>query len=204
MNIGFAKIIIELISILLASITVMLIHEIPKTMVYMHLNPLQRSLRKSSIFNIRQYIDPIGLILMITTKVGFSKPYNYRIKDKKTNLVIGVVGISSLIIFILFVISFFIGLKNIQIKNSYIILFIEIFFENCLYLSIAMLIINILPITPLDMSHIIANKSPSMYFKIYQNEKLYQLLLMILIIFGVINSITGMIVYLFKFLFLRF
>ena len=178
---------------LVAAIIVMIVHEIPKSIAYLYLNPLQKMQNRKSIFKLRQYIDPIGLILFVTTGAGFSKPFAYRIKDKKTNLILGVCGFCTNIICILILISMYI-IFNSTLDNNIINVYLLTFIVILLKLNISMLLINLLPITPFDMSHIIASKSPSTYFKIYQYEKNLQLLMLVLMWMGFLDIASNVIV----------
>ena len=87
-----------LICILCASV-LMIIHEMVKTAIYllqkrrMH----QKAAFSHSMWAVYRYIDPIGLILAVVSNVPFSKPFMFRVRDKKTNLVMGISGFCILV-----------------------------------------------------------------------------------------------------------
>ncbi|TCK97977.1 hypothetical protein EDC19_0383 [Natranaerovirga hydrolytica] len=186
--------ILKLLAVALAAIVVMYLHELPKSIAYIHLNPLQRKKEKNSIYKIKQYVDPLGLIFFITSFVGFSRPFAYRIKDKKTNYVLGIVGLVACLISALFFYSLYITLIiNLRISIFfyetgsliYVYRFIEFFLRSGVLLSIMLFFVNVLiPIPSFDIAMIIASKSPKKYFTLHQYEKFLQLLFIVLLAFN--------------------
>ena len=185
---------VDLLAAILMGMAVMITQELPKSLAYLQLNPLQRMQNRKSVYNLKQYIDPIGLIFFVTTSTGFSKPFAYRIKDKKTNRVLAIVGFASNIIFALFFIGLFraysislmgTSMYEITLLQEFIL---RLFFLGALF-NVTMFLVNLLPITPFNMSSLLASVNPSAYFRIYQYEKMFQFLMIILIIMDVFTVI---------------
>lgn len=87
---------IQIAAAVFAIILVMILHELPKAIVYNMSKGNKDSI--SDIFHIIRYVDPIGVIFCIATGAGFSKPYRYKIESKKQALAIGITGFGSLLL----------------------------------------------------------------------------------------------------------
>lgn len=191
---------LQLLAVTLAGMIVMIMHELPKSVVYQLRNTNGQN--KAAIFKVWQYIDPIGLLFCVTTTAGFSKPYMYRIKEMKTNLLLGITGIVTLIV--MFVGStlawkelYPVGASYtysttiewvVKMLPNYIIQYISV-------LSINMLLVNLVPISTFDIGLIVAGKSPSKYFSIIKNDYMIKMILIMIILFGVISNLSGMILH---------
>ena len=79
-----------------AAAFLMVFHELSKAIVYMGIQRLRKNSRtySHSIWEIQRYLDPVGIILSITSGVAFSRPFMFRIQDKKTNRLLGITGFS--------------------------------------------------------------------------------------------------------------
>ncbi|QHQ62400.1 hypothetical protein Ana3638_17745 [Anaerocolumna sedimenticola] len=193
---------IQLIRVLAAFIAggiVMILHEFPKAYIYNRLNPSQDIKRKRGIYKLHHYIDPIGIILCITNQAGFSKPYMYRIKDKKTNFILGLTGLITLLIVFMVsmaILRFGIGV-NSKLNYSETISIYELIFQFILVyialISISMFIVNLFPISTFDMGLCIAGKSPSKYFVIIRNDYFIKMVLLLVIMFQFITSFSTLI-----------
>lgn len=189
----------QLIRILAAFISgslVMILHEFPKAILFYMINPTKEKKDKSIILKVYHYIDPIGMIFCITSMAGFSKPYMYRIKDKKTNFVLGVCGLISLALVYLvsvLILRYGIGMNpdftynaNIGIVDlivQYIIVYMAI-------LSFSMFIVNLFPVSTFDMGLCIAGKSPNKFFSIIRNDYVIKLILFFAIILEIVANIS--------------
>ncbi|TCT15015.1 hypothetical protein EDC18_104165 [Natranaerovirga pectinivora] len=189
------KEILKFLAIVLAAIVVMYLHEVPKSIAYMHLNPLQNAQNKKSIYKIRQYIDPLGLIFFIIAFVGFSRPYAYRIKDKKTNYILGIVGLGSTLVVALLFYSLHQTLAvNLSIYTRFfseteamrqLYYFLEFFIRCIVLLSISLFLVNlVIPFPSFNIGLLIASKSPKKYFALYQYEHFIKLFFIILVAFN--------------------
>ncbi len=193
---------IQLIRVLAAFIAggiVMILHEFPKAYIYNRLNPSQDIKRKRGIYKLHHYIDPIGIILCITNQAGFSKPYMYRIKDKKTNFILGLTGLITLLIVFMVsmaILRFGIGV-NSKLNYSETISIYELILQFILVyialISISMFIVNLFPISTFDMGLCIAGKSPSKYFVIIRNDYFIKMVLLLVIMFQFITSFSTLI-----------
>ena len=173
-----------LICILCASV-LMIIHEMIKTAIYllqkrrMH----QKAAFSHSMWAVYRYIDPIGLILAVVSNVPFSKPFMFRVRDKKTNLVMGISGfcICSLH-FDLF------GLDSILQQDP-----------NCLWakgvvlagqymaiLSFGMFVANLFPVSVFDMGLIVAGTSAKKYLQIIKRDAVIKMLLIVVLLLNLI------------------
>lgn len=186
---------LRLVAALLAGSIVMILHELPKAMIYKRINSSSGMKSKHNIYRLHHYIDPIGLILCVTNQAGFSKPYMYRIKDKKTNFILGITGFLSLsIIFMISMclLKFGIGMdSNISYLETTGLL--ELFFQFTLIyialISFTMFMVNLFPISTFDMGLCIAGKSPTKYFAIIRNDYFIKMLLVLVIMFGFITRV---------------
>lgn len=190
---------LQLVALSLASVTVMILHELPKAILYHYMN--KNSYRRSNMFKIVHYIDPIGLILCITTLTGFSKPYMYRIKKRKTNLLLGITGFITL--FTIFLLSITIWKNCYPMGETYTYStiiewtlknFPNYFLQFMAAISINMFFVNLIPISTFDIGLIIAGKSPGKYFSLIRNDYFIKVILILTVVFRVIPSITTLLI----------
>ncbi len=177
---------------IIASCLVMILHEVPKTMMYK-----KQKGKKIRILNPLQYIDPIGLIFCVTGFCGFSKPYMYHIKDKKTNRVIGYTGMISL--FLLFI-GCLLGCKFVLAPAAthynttgilgYIVRFIFWVVQYMSVISLGMLLTNLFPIVPFNMSNLIAGYCAPKFLSIMRNDYPIKMIFFVFMILGVIKTFS--------------
>lgn len=187
--------IIKIIASFIAAAIVMILHEFPKAFAYNLLSKEKNRKNKNNIYKLHHYIDPIGMLLCITNEAGFSKPYMYRIKEKKTNFILGITGLVSLLI--VFVISMLVmrfGMEMSYLNSDpvYVILlkFLAVYIAR---ISICMFIVNLYPISTFDMGLCIAGKSAGKYFSIIRNDYMLKMMLLLLVIFRIIPTIGALI-----------
>lgn len=192
--------ILTLVSSILAGMVVMIFHELPKSILYNVQTKNQSAKVKRNIYKVIHYIDPIGLILFVTSGVGFSKPYMYRIKEKKTNFILGVTGFVSLLVLfgismVLFKVFYLEGaaISYTTDVEFFLKAFPLYFIKNLGLFSINMFIVNLIPVSTFDLGLIVAGKSPSKYFSIIQNDYIIKMVFLFVILFNIIPSI-GMLV----------
>ncbi len=182
-----------LICILCASV-LMIIHEMVKTAIYllqkrrMH----QKTAFSHSMWAVYRYIDPIGLILAVVGNVPFSKPFMFRVRDKKTNLVMGISGFCILVaVFALCICSLhfdLFGLDSILQQDP-----------NCLWakgvvlagqymaiLSFGMFVANLFPVSVFDMGLIVAGISAKKYLQIIKRDAVIKMLLIVVLLLNLI------------------
>lgn len=190
---------IRLFAAFIAGGIVMIIHEFPKAFLYNKLNPNQDPKQKKKIYKLHHYIDPIGMILCVTNQAGFSKPYMYRIKDRKTNFILGIAGFLSLltIFFIsISVLHFGLGINselNYAVDTGFLELVLQFIFVYLALISMSMFLVNLFPISTFDMGLCIAGKSPSKYFLIIQKDYFIKMMLILIILFQFITTFSSLI-----------
>lgn len=190
---------IEILAAAIAGMIVMILHEFPKALLYNKFNPNQDSQRKRNVYKLHHYVDPIGLVLCITNLAGFSKPYMYRIKDRKTNKCLGICGFVSLLLIFLLSISVLRygigmaadltipqGIGNLELIYQFVMVYMAV-------ISLSMFIVNLFPISTFDMGLCIAGNSPSKYFQIIRNDYFIKIMLILIIIFQVITRFSTLI-----------
>lgn len=195
---------------LIAAIVIMILHELPKSIIYCvrslaewkeqpnYKQKIKRTVR--DICKFWKYIDPIGLLLCATTYSGFSKPYMYRMKDRKTNKIAGFTGFFILLMIAvlntLIIRTYFlpINVNEFTIVNDSISILVSFyFFYFMAFISINMLLINLIPISTFDMGLLIAGYSPSKYFSIIKNDHYIKMILLFTVLIGVISIISSLI-----------
>jgi magnesium-transporting ATPase (P-type) len=191
--------ILKIIASFIAAAIVMILHEFPKAYAYNILSKDKNRKNKNNIYKLHHYIDPIGMLLCITNEAGFSKPYMYRIKDKKTNLILGITGFISLLVVFsisIFIVRFGLGMDANLIFYSteplYMIL-IKLISVYTARISICMFIVNLFPVSTFDMGLCIAGKSPAKYFAIIRNDYMLKMMLLMLVIFRMIPTVGALI-----------
>lgn len=188
---------IKLFAAFLAGCIIMILHEFPKALLYNGLNKNQDPKKKRNIYKLYQYIDPIGILFCVTSQAGFSKPYMYRLKNRRSNLLLGICGFGSL--FLVFVVSVFvIKLQhnfstplNYNPNDGSVRLFSQFFLIYMALISLSMVLVNLFPVSTFDMGLCIAAKSPSRYFSIIKNDYLIKILLIFAVIFQLLPYISS-------------
>lgn len=196
---------IQLLLMALASIIVMILHELPKAMIYANTyNKVNKSYKKN-VFALYQYIDPIGLIFCITQMAGFSKPYVYRLNDKEMNKTLGTVGFNTLLM--IFAISMLfvnvIGVQSTDLTNESIGVIDNYIFSFVLYIaaiSMGMFLVNLFPIATFDMGLLVASRSTDKYYSLIKNDYLIKIFLMLFMVTKIFPNITLVIIEFFIFI----
>ena len=142
---------------IIAAALIMVIHELTKSIVYLCVRRIQgqAASHNNSIFAIWRYIDPLGLLLSATCFVPFSKPHLFRIRDKKTNMILGVTGFTALLS--LFILSIAVlktgclGMGTLFKAGGITARIVSIFWQYMAILSFDMFIANMFPVSTFDM-----------------------------------------------------
>ncbi len=193
---------IQLILLVIASVIVMVLHELPKAIIYANTYNQKNQSNKKNVFALYQYIDPIGLIFCITQMAGFSKPYVYRLNDKKLNRRLGITGYFSLLLTFLVSVTI-INIMSIKFRGlsaDDIGLAGNLFFSFILYMasiSMGMFLINLFPIATFNMGLLIAAKSSDKFYSIIRNDYLIKVLLIFFMLFNIFSNLTFFIINLF-------
>lgn len=191
---------ILLIASLLAGICCMILHELPKVMIY------RRYVRKHTDNDKKQeimptinpihFIDPIGLLFCGMFRIGFSKPCYYRMKEQKLNQKLGIVGLLSLMIqfFLLAVIlKFILGLDaNLAIpeKSSFFYEFLIYFLSSYAIICIGMIITNLFPLLTTDMAWILTSSKPMTLVTLLQNDYLVKMVWLLFVVLRITPQIS--------------
>jgi hypothetical protein len=184
---------------LLAGILCMILHEVPKVMLY------RRYIRKNSIqelmattygkVNPIHFIDPIGLLFCVMFRVGFSKPSYYRMKDKELNRKLGIVGLLSIMVQFLFVVSalrfgFGMDAKLALPFDSHLLYEFSMYFlASYAIICIGMLLSNLFPLLSTDMAWLLTSQSPMKFIVLLKSDFLIKMVWILLVILGVTPGI---------------
>lgn len=151
-----------------------------------------------------RYLEPIGFIVAIIFGFGWGRPTPTSplyYKDRKKGILITYLTPSVVNLFLGFLAAFFVGILNmaqvqavlgaqpiITVMAYWLFRFIFVFAN----VSIAIALFNMIPVPPLDAAKLLqAALSPNAALKMTQNEKLLQLVLMLLIVMGIITDIIA-------------
>lgn len=144
----------------------MFIHELPKIpMIKSLTHPIHRKEAKNNI-NIGSAIDPVGVLMFLFMNIGWQKPLEYnpsKFKNKEKGII--AVILTGFIASIIGFIGFAIG------HNLVTDAFLKNFMFYGMYYSFVLIMINLLPVPPLDMARLVYTASQSAYFKLIQNER---------------------------------
>lgn len=131
----------------------------------------------------RAHIDPIGLIMLFLVRFGWAKPVminpnNFR-QPKRDDILVSLAGPAMNLVlgFIAFYIILFIRSHSIEVSSITYGIIQMIFIYN-----VNFAIFNMLPIPPLDGSHILRNLLPPDLAYRYQSIERYSILIMIVFI----------------------
>ncbi|MBQ2275471.1 MAG: hypothetical protein U0L23_08415 [Lachnospiraceae bacterium] len=194
------KKLVILLAALLVAVIISLCHELPKAFVYRMSQKKKRKMRH--LFKVQHYIDPIGLLFQTICYAGFSKPYLYGIKDKKTNLLIGIVGFLSLILCacvgggLFYITVDYLNTPNLS-ASIYWQTFIYSFSYFFMLFPITMAMVNLFPISTFDISMVIAGINLKRYFILLSHETYVKILLLLVIMYGGFKNIGVILVNLF-------
>lgn len=179
----------------LAAAVLMILHELSKALVYMGIQRMKGSKRTytHSIWEVWRYLDPIGILLAVTSSVTFSKPFMFRIQDKKVNRILGVTGFVVLLLCFggsmaalklhVFGVSGMATLEGQGIAAKLITLFIQ----YMAILSLGMLLANLFPVSTFDMGLLIAGISSRKYLGIIKMDAVIKLIFIVTIFMDLIS-----------------
>lgn len=185
---------LNLLALIIASGVVMILHELPKTILFFIIEKRKHMARE--VMRLYQYIDPIGLIFCVAGYSGFSKSYVFHVKEKKTNLLLGITGLVTL--FALFLAGVwgckngFLSIQSFLAVNDAETLILKVSpYVICQYIaiiSLGMFIVNLFPAAAFDMGLLISRISPEKYFSILRNDYFIKMILVLAMILGIIRT----------------
>ena len=184
------RLILEIVICLVAAVLLMVLHELFKAVIFVLLRVKENNkqiIKHRGIWKLWRYIDPVGL-------VPVSKPFMFRIRDKKTNLIIGISGL------VFLAVIFFGSVQMLHIiygtnANAAAALNSSgnrragiLFWQYMQMLSFDYFIVNLFPVSTFDMGHIIAGKSARIYLGIIKADTQIKLLLILTLFLNLINA----------------
>lgn len=190
------RLILEIVICLVAAAFLMVLHELFKAVIFVLLRGKEndkQSIKRRGIWKLWRYIDPLGLVLAVTCYVPVSKPFMFRIRDKKTNLIIGISGL------VFLAVIFFGAVQMLRIiygTNANVTAALNssgtrragiLFWQYMQMLSFDYFIVNLFPVSTFDMGHIIAGKSARIYLGIIKADTQIKLLLILTLFLNLIN-----------------
>lgn len=192
MEIQIINIVLRILSAILGAIIVMVIHEFTKTIAFTATSGYGSNQDKINIFKLHRYIDPVGIIFCVTCFAGFSKPFPYRLKNKRSNMVVGIVGFLTLAI-VAGLCRWGYGVLSVSLFPFYIqgmaaqqmVQFILWTVRYMFIFSITMFVVNLVPLLTSDISMIIIALSPGRLINLAANDASLKALLVLALMFGV-------------------
>ena len=191
------RLILEIVICLVAAVLLMVLHELFKAVIFVLLRVKENNkqiIKRRGIWKLWRYIDPVGLVLAVTCYVPVTKPFMFRIRDKKTNLIIGISGL------VFLAVIFFGSVQMLHIiygtnANAAAALNSSgnrragiLFWQYMQMLSFDYFIVNLFPVSTFDMGHIIAGKSARIYLGIIKADTQIKLLLILTLFLNLINA----------------
>ena len=189
--------IIEITAVLAASALAMILHELPKSIIYVLTGRHCEEKDKYRIFKLSRYIDPVGLILFLTCHAGCSRPYPYRLKEKDTNVAIGLTGFLSLGVMLMAGYAFYYlilprlpMILGVNLTDHLMLFFVQASWYF-IYAVFVLFIVNLFPMISSDIFLIIVAISPKQLIPLMKNDTLIKCLLFICIVLGGISMLAA-------------
>ncbi len=148
-----------------------------------------------------KHIDPWGLVMMVLFHFGWAKPVPvnmYKFKKPRQGMAVTALAgpVSNLIIGAVFLFLYGLFYRPLYLEGGALERMVFQMISSTAYLSLALAVFNIIPISPLDGSKVLYSfLSDSAYEKLMRYEKYGMILLMVLVVSGsfsgVLSSVTG-------------
>ncbi len=140
-----------------------------------------------------RHIDPMGLVMMVAFKFGWAKPVPVNMNNfqrpRRDMAITALAGpVSNLIIGVVFL--FLYGFLHIPLRRMETVgvWFLQMIYLTA-YISLALMIFNILPISPLDGSKVVYSLLPDdAYMTLMRYERYGMILLLVLVATRVLGS----------------
>ncbi|MCT4597635.1 MAG: site-2 protease family protein [Vallitalea sp.] len=189
------NLLIDLLIKFICAIIVVCVHEYPKIFAYKLLvHPLYKKQTNIS-YNPMNYIDPFGIITFMFMNVGWQKPFvfnNARLKDKSKGLIaISLSGILANLLLMTILIPIFYSTGGINPHLSTFLIML-------IYYNFGIVIVNLLPVPPLDMVRIVQSIKPHSYFKLIQYEKIIQSIFILALAMGILSNLVNILFKVFR------
>lgn len=189
------ELLLECVICLCVAAFLMVVHELAKSIVYMLIQRVKGNKRRytHSIWALQRYIDPVGLLLAVAGSVTFSKPFMFRIQEKKTNRILGFTGFLVLIVCFessVLALHFHVlgvsGLETLQ-GHGFVAKAAVLTIQYIAILSFGMIVANLFPVSTFDMGLIIAGFSAQKYLNIIKMDAIIKTIFIITVIIGLIQ-----------------
>lgn len=188
------EILLEAAICIAASSLLMVAHELSKALAYMAIQRRDGTRRKfaHSIWAVYRYLDPVGILLSVTSSVAFSRPFMFRIQKKRTNLILGITGF--LVLLLCFASSAFaihchvLGVRGMATLSGQGLgrKCAALLIQYLAILSLGMLIANLFPISTFDMGLVIAGISSQKYLNIIKMDGVIKMIFILAVLLNVI------------------
>lgn len=186
------KILFDSVLCLTSAALLMILHEGVKVLVYA-LYKGKEAKWKASPWKFWRYIDPIGLILSLTSAAPVSKPFFFRIYDKRTNRILGISGFFVLIaVYVSSMWALWVlyggmqGLARMQVASWYQGIF-PLFLQYLSLMSFGMLCANLFPISTFDMGLVIAGYSSKAYLNIVKADGIIKMTFLLVLLLDMVR-----------------
>ena len=173
----------------------MIVHEFPKAFLFLvDYNVDHKACWWKKILKVQNYIDPIGLILMLVCYAGFSKPFMFHVRDRKKNLCMGILGFFTL--FLIFFLSVAVlkyqyGLERLGVtQEGYYAISCQLFWIYTTVFSGTMILVNLFPVSVFDMGLLVAGSSARNYLRMLSRDTYVKIIMMLCIVVGMLRSIV--------------
>ncbi|MCL2406760.1 MAG: site-2 protease family protein [Defluviitaleaceae bacterium] len=157
---------------------------------------------KRLTLNPLKHLEPIGLVFFFFFGFGWGRPVEtnplyFRHDRKKAALAIAIIPLVSLFIFagIFALVSYMMFMDTQPImmdQGQYAVFYI---FSEAARLTFLLSILNLIPIWPMDLNRAVKAVNPAAWMRMQGKEPVMQIVLIVLIIFGVLNWLFDPIVY---------
>lgn len=189
---------------IVAASLLMIYHELMKVAAYcICKRPGIGAGKKHCYWKVWRYIDPVGLILAVISYAPISKPYYFRIREKKNNRILGIVGFVSLLVAVAAsvlvlrqVYGGLDGINQLTITHWSQKIF-PIFWQYMALLSMGMLLANLFPVSTFDMGLLIAGYSSGAYLGLIKSDRVVKSLFLLVLLVDMIHYGAVMILTLF-------
>lgn len=179
---------------LIAAVIAVWMHEIPKYYLTIYLTrPAFRQdvkIKKAWI----NCIDPIGLILFTIVGTGWQMPLKVdatKLINKKNGLL--AISLSGIFVSLISAIGLTLLRKYWILtvpKSEEMVLLMNLLLQIS-YFQIVLVMVNLLPVPPFDITKLIYAFSSDLYFKIIQNGRMIQSLFVLFLVFGGLKMLSG-------------
>lgn len=189
----------EILISLFAACVVMVLHELPKALLFIiNCRVENKKSWKKKVLKIHNYIDPIGLVLMIVCYSGFSRPFMFHVRDRKKNIYMGVLGfitLSFLFLTSVWILKYRYGITHLEVTGKgYGAICFQLFWIYFAMFSGSMLFVNLFPVSVFDMGLLIAGTSAKNYLSMLAKDTYVKLVMMLFIVVGWIRLVVFQII----------